>query len=184
MKLALPVFLGLFGAAASATAGPVLYNLTFTGTGTVPISGSFLYDAAAATNPFSNFVVNLTPQISLDLTASANAPTTFNCNPSPLPAPGHDTFAALFSGTTPCGGPLLWSVGAAEKDSARILLGDDGSADQKYLDISRAEFVLGASPKGNGTFTVAAVPEPGTLGLLLGGGAVLALWRRRSRSAA
>ena len=79
--------MGLVGAAASATAAPILYNINFTG-GTPNATDSFLYDSAAALgSQFGNFNVSWSG-FSFDLTSSANSPTTggTGCPSSPTSA--------------------------------------------------------------------------------------------------
>ena len=183
MKLSLSILLGLVGAAATASAGPILYNINFTtASGIAPTSGSFLYDDAAA-NPFASFLV-VWNGITFDLTAAANDPILSNgCDPAtPGTATGHDSFAALFTVGTPCTGPREWR---AVKAAPTVV----GFYDNVQNGSDPALSVTGVAPAipgsqvffANGGFSaLAAVPEPSQAWPMLGGGVLLAVWRRRN----
>ncbi len=166
--------MGLLGAAASATAAPILYNINFTTTsGIAPTAGSFTYDSAIPLS-FTSFIVQWN-SFSFDLTSTANAPFLEASCATPSPD-GVDLFGYLsglcgISGRTwhgeRAGAFALFSVGNGGGGIAvAAILG------LPVLDPFDAAFA-------NGFFTISqATPEPSTSWLMLAGGALLA-WRRR-----
>ena len=182
MKFSLSLLMGLVGAAATASAGPILYNINFTtASGIAPTSGSFLYDDAAA-NPFASFLV-VWNGMSFDLTASANHPTVTNgCDPAtPGTATGQDSFAALFTVGTPCSGPLEWRAIRDIPNSVFIFSDNLQNVSDPALTVSGQGPANSQIATANGSFSaVAAVPEPSQAWLMFGGGVLLAVWRRRN----
>lgn len=177
-----PLFLLLF-AAAVAPASPITYDINFTTltAGPPPTSGSFTYDAGAATDPFSNFIV-VWNGITYDLTSAANAGgqgAGISC-----PSPSTQAVFTFLSGTTTCssgtGDIITWAV----RDQAvgyAFQFADGNTGFFDYLLVQ--DLVDGPinGPGPTGTFTISAVqstPEPGTL-LTMALGALLFLKRRR-----
>jgi hypothetical protein len=68
-SVSLALLMGLVGAAATATASPIPYNINFTGGSPNPTAGSFIYDADSPL--FTSFTV-IWQGISFDLSAPAN----------------------------------------------------------------------------------------------------------------
>jgi hypothetical protein len=184
MKLSYYVFMGLVGAAASATASPILYTINFTTTsGLAPTAGSFFYDSATTT--FSSFIVAWNG-VTLNLTASANSPIVGGvCDVGTAGGTGFDSFSYLSNPT--CGSGNFESGWSALSDplisTFSFSRNDNASIDS--IGISSA-FAAGTSTRvrGAGSFAIApaAIPEPSTIGLLLSGGVLLA-WRRKQRPA-
>lgn len=78
----------------SASAAPITYDITFSGGGPNPVSGSFIYDSTAAM-PFSNFKV-VWQGVNFDLTESVGIPFVGSaCNTS---ANNGVDFSTLFPG--------------------------------------------------------------------------------------
>jgi hypothetical protein len=96
MKLSL--LMALVGAAATATASPETYYITFTGSGIIPTSGQFTYDSTSAVgSQFSSFTVNWNNTV-FDLTTGANSPVQIgNCLSNPTSANSLDYRALMLS---------------------------------------------------------------------------------------
>jgi hypothetical protein len=183
MKLSITVLMGLLGAAASATAAPILYDINFTTTsGVAPTAGSFLYDSVTET--FSGFIVDWNG-VTLDLTASANSPNVGGvCDVGAAGGTGFDSFSYLSNPT--CGSGNFeagWSALSAPLLSQfAFSRNDNASIDRIFFNGAAAgtsTFVRGA---GSFAIAPAAVPEPSTIGLMFSGGLLLA-WRRKQRPA-
>ena len=176
MKFTLFLSGAFLSVAAAVHAAPVTYNINFTGVGTLPTSGSFTYDAA---NPvFTNFIV-VWQGISFNLTAGANVAFAAGaCNTPGTPA--EDAFSFLSNPV--CGSGAFQSGWQAFPVLATYVF----SFNRFDLQFGATDWVsveTGTSgPAGlqgaNGAFSIAAVPEPATLPMVLAGGAWLA-WRRR-----
>lgn len=189
MKI-LSLLMGLVGAAASATAAPITYNINFTGGTPNPTSGSFTYDSAAALgSQFTGFNV-LWSGISFDLTAQANSPIAGGTGcPAGLTSA---TFFSILSGNSVCSGTPSnqWNGFASPPglESFLICQGTGGGMGCNTVGriAARSDLFLsfsGAPVNASGEFTISpAVPEPSSLALLLGGGVWLA-WQRRRRDA-
>lgn len=179
--------MGLVGAAASATAAPITYNINFTTTrGIAPTSGVFTYnDANALNSRFSGFNVIWNSR-SFDLTASANAPSGVGCGS----LDGGTSFN-LLSLIPQCPTPqtISW-LGVLSTFSSTFAFSDQSNSGTSFIQIAANSGGLIAPPLPNsfGTFTItpAGVPEPSTISMALtgyGGAAILA-WKRRRRSLA
>ncbi|MBS1826303.1 MAG: hypothetical protein JST93_13355 [Acidobacteria bacterium] len=161
------------------------YNINFSGSGTLPTAGSFVYDSGTST--FSAFTVEWAG-ITFDLTASANAPSTagagFGSCISPLTG-GAATFAML-SGACD---------GVPNQSSAWSSSALSGLGLFQFLTVNNV-LVGGAYPQlfisqtlsvpddldsfGAGTWSISpAVPEPSTAILWLTGFAPVAIAMRR-----
>jgi hypothetical protein len=153
----------------SAFAGPIVYNINFTGGPPLPTSGSFTYDDTG--REFFNFLVSWSGQ-TYDLTAAANAP--------------------FFVGN-PCGG----LAGAAASFSAMVgnyaggvgvgwIAGNNPSVPRSYFGVVAGPnppalaFSVNGAPVGDaesavgGWLMIAAVPEPSPVLMTLIAGAFLA----------
>lgn len=182
MKFSLALLLGFVGAAASATAAPILYTINFTTTlGLAPTGGQFSYDAPTAT--FTNFTVTWNT-IVYDLTSMANSgggSVTGLCVSAP---PGAQAFANLTDpscGTVP-GQPGLWTASSSiQSFHSTFNLSPQVCCPSDYWFLSEPG-LAGPPPAtfSEGTFQVTAVPEPSTIAMLLGGAALVALRRKHS----
>jgi len=174
LSVYLAIVTSLAGAAASATAAPVLYNITFTGASPTP-TGSFLYDAASP--HFSSFIVNW-HGIVFDMTATANSPALYGACDTSAPDAA-DSFA--FLNGSRCGTlEFEWGVFRGPAEEELIFRGASAASDFVAIDIIVP--VSNTFPDAGGSFSISqATPEPSTLALLFGGGALLA-WRRNRRS--
>ena len=149
--------------------------------GTAPTGGSFTYDSAAATNPFSNFTVNWTT-ITFDLTAQANQGP-FNSGTSCVPSGAAGSFAVL-QGLTSCGTPTWMLISSSTGTTLSFQVTGSGSSGNQLIGSG-----LGTTNQllqGNFATTTAgtSTPEPNnvfTLGLGLAVMA-LALSHRRQRT--
>jgi len=185
MKFSLSLFMGLVVAATSLTASPVTYNINFTGTGLLPTSGQFTYDAMGVPgSAFSDFTV-VWNSISFDLTAVANAPQhTFGACAGATPA----DVLLLIGGDTPCvAGIAQWYGGTYTGISIFGFSESDANNNELLFDElnTTTPGALGQYT-GTSTITTAAVPEPSTMSLALTGcgGAAFLSWKRRRRSLA
>jgi hypothetical protein len=140
------------------------YDITFTGPGTLPASGSFTYDS---TNPsFSDFTVTYEGYL-YDLTAEANAPTFSGT----LPCVGSGAAAtfALLSGA--CAPPLFSPEWIGENDpSANYFEFFEQTTEEIPSEISITDSespVGGTDSPSNGEFIISDVPEPTSLVFLL-----------------
>jgi len=167
------------------------YDITFTGTGTLPTSASFTYDSTVP--QFSNFIVDW-DGFSFNLTSEANSPYTEGA----VPCVGSNTGAALgFAMLTTCNVPgnAQWQADYPAGNAYFYLLAgtaadcaDVGPCDSitESLSTNSIEFA-----GGGGSFAVTAVaappsvPEPGTLPLSLSA-MLIGSWvwaaRRRART--
>ncbi len=189
--LSLSLLMGLVGAAASATAAPITYNINFTGGTPNPTSGSFTYDSAAALgSQFTGFNV-LWSGFSFDLTAEANSPIASSGGPGCPASPTSTTFFSILSGNSVCSGAPSnqWSgfAGPPGVEYFLICQGTGGGVGCNTVGriAARSDLLLSFSGVVNasGEFTIStATPEPSSLALLLGGGVWLA-WQRRRRDA-
>lgn len=189
LSLSLSLLIGLLGAAADATAAPILYNINFTGGSPNPTSGSFRYDAAAAIGAqFSLFNV-VWNGIAFDLTASANNPEQIGtgCPAGPTSATFFDVLSGV-SQCTPVSAGRRWFVGIAGANLSVFSMCEqaaNNSACSEQTGYHRAVSGLVATnsvTQTGGAFTItSAVPEPGTIWMTLigSGGAVLAMRQRR-----
>lgn len=173
----LSLLVGLAAAAASATAAPVAYNITFTETsgGTAPTSGSFLYDSATET--FSSFIIEWNAR-SFDLTSSANSPAVSGpCNTA---AANSADFFTYLAGATPCASRVWNASEVATTFSFRSF--SLGGGRFPIASATSPDGLIDAS--GRGAFSVSLagaateVPEPSSWVLMLSGGTLVA-WRRR-----
>jgi hypothetical protein len=166
------------GAAVSATAVPVFYNINFTlDTGTITPTASFGYDASLATNRFSDFTFVFNG-ITFDLTTSANA-----LSPG---APCNEGVGTLFAEmqSLTCGIDRRWQAftGPGVVQTTKFI-DTFGTTPEATTGLGTGAVVLPGINASNGQFTISAVPEPTTLLLTLAGGGLLA-WRRRNQTAA
>ena len=160
------------GAAASATAAPILYNINFTGGSPLPTSGQFTYDSA--TEQFSAFIVTWNA-VSFNLTAAANDPNvTGTCNTAAANSAdyfsylnGNGCATKVWDGTTNLGLNLFFvgSHTATDRASAAAIV-------PMFFPLLTIT---------SGGFTISEAPEPSSLVLMLAGGALVA-WRRRNRN--
>jgi hypothetical protein len=154
------------------------YNLSFTGTGTLPVSGSFTYDTT--TNQFTNFSA-VWDGLPFDFTFDANNDDNPALNPTcvgpscpaqtnyleltgVIPTPLQwEAVCETFVSSLPCDELVLFTL-----DLNGSVLGGTGTGTGPTSDMA----------EGVGHFTVSA-PEPDFLSLMLVGiGAILALRRR------
>jgi len=176
--------------APAATASPVAYTINFTATsGSAPASGQFSYDSAQpAGSKFSSFAV-VSDGITFNLTPSANNPSFSN----PGGTCSNDVFNFLSTGSacaTHATGYPLWFVGAGGPAEQVFAFSDVSANGVNGLSISAdvqglPEGVLRASGRGTWTITAAstsATPEPASLMLVLAGGTLLLLRKRRYRA--
>jgi hypothetical protein len=169
-------------ASPAAFASPTTYNIVFSGTGTLPTSGSFTYDPTNPTNGFSNFTV--VDGETLGFTSAANNP--FSSG-SVCGGAGGSTvgFAVMDQGCAP-GGSYGWSLsqaGITIEGEFNYFLSDTQEAN---IAINPTGFIAG---DGSGTFTIepqsSATPEPGSIPLLLASLTAIAVsgrWARRRRT--
>ena len=171
----------MWGASTVASAGPILYNLTFTGGSTTP-TGSFTYDSSVAVNPFASFNVNA-GGVAFNLTGPANA---FTGNSSVGACKSAQSAAGFFNALTtpgclnkwdylPAAGSNLFTIRACAVSATPCLDGaasgfDGGSAGS------------GASTSGLVTAAASGVPEPGTASFVcIGALALMATARARTK---
>jgi hypothetical protein len=171
--------MGLVGVAATATAGPIPYNINFSGGSPNPTAGSFIYDADSPL--FTSFIV-IWQGISFDLTSSANNAFSFGaCHTVGNDAA--DAFAYLSNPT--CGSGAVndgWTAFqgiAVGFDSFQFYRGSGGDFVRFSGQTPSSQLV---SILTTGTFSITATPEPSSMALLLSGGALFA-WTRKRRSA-
>ena len=183
MKKTLILSIVLTAAAAVLQAGPVTYNLAFTGAAPLPTAGSFNYDSSLAVNPFSLFTFT-EDGILFDLTTAANG---FTGNGFVGACKSSASAAGFFNALTtpgcqnswiyvPLGSSALFQISVCSNTTAC----DDGAA---------GGVASGTSTSGSlglvSATAATATPEPGAL--WLSGTGFLALMIRamvrRKRSA-
>lgn len=173
------MLLSLAGAAASATAAPVAYNMSFTSVFSLPITGSFNFDST--TQSFSAFVVSFNGD-TIDLTLAANTPTIANACATPATDTA-DYFSYLL-GTAPtaCGSQswIAFNLAGTLPPQYRFRLGNfDARATTDHAGSGSGGLI------DSGTFTTAVaqapVPEPSSFALMAAGVALLS-WQRRTRA--
>lgn len=161
-------------------ASPIQYTINFSATsGALPTSGGFVYDAATTT--FSNFQVTW-QAITFDLTSTANSGPDFGITPGACGiASGASGSFQMLSGP-PC--TTTWSAarlfgGADFSFSAVTFAPNAGTVQLRVLNLPDP---AKANERAEGTFSIAAVPEP-SAGILFGLGlSALVLIARRFRS--
>ena len=155
-------------AATPLAAAPILYNINFTATSGSTPSGSFSYDSAAASNPFSGFII-VQSGVVFNYTFDANQ--SFLLSPSgasPCGVVSPSTLGTVFLAlTTNCWPTRTWN---SFLQTSSFL---------QDFTLFSDHMASGGGPKAieasAGTFTVSqATPEPGTIGFMLSGLAVLA----------
>jgi hypothetical protein len=157
------------------------YTISFSGTGTLPTSGSFTYDST--TPAFSSFIV-VWDGLTFNLTSAANSPGIAGPTP-PACISGDSGAAASFQLLTNCGGPTTeWQANplgtfvnfifltpetSSACETGHNCIGFSASASSSTLD--------GAG----GTFSVAVTtaPEPRSLALMLLGLGLVFVMRKR-----
>lgn len=157
------------------------YTISFSGTGTLPTSGSFTYDST--TPAFSSFIV-VWDGLTFNLTSAANSPGIIGPTP-PACISGDSGAAASFQLLTNCGGPTTeWQANPQETFVNFIFLTPEtSSACENGHDC--IGFSANASSStfegGYGTFSVAATtaPEPSSLALMLLGLGLVFVMRKR-----
>jgi len=159
--------------------GSTLYDFDFTlQSGNVaPVSGSFLYDSSALSNPFSNFLI-VWDGNTFDFTSNANNPVFDNgatsaCFPSLNPAGvlnalTHPGLCFPYPSTEWQGADTGSNV-----DGSVFLISMEGDGNNG-LSWEASDPTLVLLRDGAGTFQAGAVPEPGTLATLLVGAMALA----------
>ena len=163
-------------------AGPVQYNVAFSGGSPNPTAGSFTYDAI--TTQFSSFLVGW-HGATFDLTISANSPSGFNgCS-----ATSAQFFAALIGGPGACSGTntVQWLAAITSPGQGVFDITDTGTGSGPpsvgigAQTISPALFTVSTSTSGSLVVTqLTQTPEPSSIVLALGG-IVLLGFRRRTR---
>ncbi len=163
------------------------YDITFTGSGTLPTSASFTYDSTVP--QFSDFIVDWNG-LSFNLTSIANNPSVEGA----VPCVGSDTGAALgFAMLTTCDVPgnAQWQANESGGVANFFLLAGTAAVCGELGPCDSITEVLSTNPAdnagGSGSFTVTAVaavtPEPGTLTLSLSALLVgLSVWATRRQS--
>lgn len=182
MHLSRLIFLLAIGVAA-ATAAPITYDFTFTGSGLLPTSGSFTYDPALGSNNFTAFTI-IWDSLTFNLASSADSPEllTGECGTSSTPTA---FFLALTDPAALCGAGAtsLW-IATPDPDSTQFEFLIE-SADTSSLifgyDVLPGS-VVSPPPTGppSGDFTISQVPEPNSIVLALAGGATLMAGKRKS----
>ncbi len=179
--------LGLAGAVGFVDAAPISYSINFTAlSGVAPTASSFTYDSDVPA--FSNFLV-VWKEFTFDLSASANgsrAPlATGACNT--LGPPAADVFAYLTDPT--CGGApggFEWFT-LPDIFFRAFFFRHATPAQQDQLAFYEFSSSFGGgigSEEASGVFSVSQVPEPSTMTMAIGAGAMLAWqrWRRNKLS--
>ena len=160
----------------SAEASVATYSIQFSSSNIgdlLPTAASFGYDPSTQT--FSSFLVSWNG-LKLDLTTQANAPTVFTMPACLGSLTGGAATYALLSGacdSPPVGQVTLWSAAAASAGgpgSFHLLTRDPSCGNDPgcvFFDVG-ALVSTGASVRaqGQGTWSIAAVPEPRSFGLL------------------
>ena len=149
------------------------YDITFTGVGTLPTSGSFTYDSTVP--QFSNFIVDW-DGFTFNLTASANNPNSFGGTPACI---GSNTGAAAgFALLTDCtgAGNMAWEAVQAVNMVDFEFLADQAGC-EAFGPCENIDDNYGIAPdptpeSGAGSFSITAVPPTTTVtpepsGLLL-----------------
>jgi len=167
-------------AASTATAASS-YEINFSGSNPLPTSGTFTYDPTTAT--FSDFTV-IWDGLTFDLTNSANNPAIGNAAPACVGSgtPGSQTFA-LLSGA--CDGPAQEFTGWEALDDSGVSYLDFETEiiNGIYFDsLTDSGLNQGQGSTGftTGSFSITAVPEPSTTGMVICGLALVALGSRKN----
>jgi hypothetical protein len=166
-----------------ALGNPVTYTMTFTGGpflngvqhNLAPSSGSFTYDP---TTGFSNFLVDYNGDV-FNFTAAANSPTICSIPSSCSLGTAAEELQVLLNHDTWLDLENQPPYGASGIGVSTLDL-DPGFANVSAHAAGFFSFGVG-SPPAVGSYTIALVPEPGTLGMLLA--TTLSLLVRRSNSA-
>jgi len=153
------------------------YDIVFTTTGgsPAPASGSFTYDSVTG---FSAFMVTWDGS-TINLMVGANAPDTGTHCTSEGATPAFG-FIIMSETATGCGfsPSYQWTAAANGTDAIFNFVLFAGGGD----DIIQGEVASSAAgPGAQGTWTIWAVPEPGTFPLAVCALASVAVWRRRQR---
>jgi hypothetical protein len=165
-------------------AGPVTYDISFTGTGLLPTAASFTYDPNTAT--FTAFSVTWDGLL-FDLTSSANAPRRTSPDPaciSPLTG-GAASFALLSGACSPpaSGFTTDWTAGIDSNPPAstdaffNFFDGNNQGVDDHIQVTTLMTIQSGSSTFTAGEWSITAAsstPEPADLTLTLLGALVLA----------
>jgi hypothetical protein len=184
----LPLLMGVMCAAASATAAPIAYDIHFTSVFSIPVTGSFVYDAVARS--FSSFIVNFDGDVA-NFTSAANNPTIeAACSTQVVkttPTDIEDYFRYL-SGNAPNGcGDRTWiafGLSGTLPPQFRFRLGNLDAFAFRDLPAGAGQM---AGLVDSGNFTISAVsqpssvPEASSLVLILAGGALVSWCRSRRR---
>ncbi len=176
------LLLGLLGAAGMMRASPIPYTITFSGAVVYPQldlpyynpTGSFDYDPAAITNPFSSFLVILA-NATFDLTSSANAYSGTGCGGT---TGAQSVFNYLTSPGAACG-DHTWDHVFNTFSAVQMKISPCCNIEYAYPTAILNVFEVG-------TYTVSAAapataPEPGTSTLLFAGVGALWSWNRWRR---
>lgn len=176
-----------------AAAAPITYSITFTetsGSVAAPDPATFVYDASAAIgSQFSGFFLTW-DGISYDLTAAANSPVAVGTDCGTDSAA---VFSFLSTGSAcPTHAPNepRWVGVANARQNGNFFqfsdsnpLGPNGQPGTQSLLVEQSiQSRQGGGNSAQGTWTIAdtSTPEPGTLVLLLAGGAMLVAGKRRA----
>jgi hypothetical protein len=158
-------------------ASPVSYDIDFTAfnfMGPPPTSGSFDYDASAPIgSQFSDFVV-IWDGFSFNLTASANAPFSINSDTSTcIPSIDSAGFFAGLANPSNCFSLSTYWTGTVDAGTAEFNIAVGTASNNLEAHDLESTSYSGAPLNGQGDWTISAVPEPGTLPLLLLGALAL-----------
>lgn len=166
----------------SATAGPISYSISFTGTGTLPTSGSFVYDST--TSRFTNFLVVWNGLSFSGLAGSANSP--FLTTPPPAClgglTGGAASFALLSGACTPpvAGGRTLW--GANTQDRFYFFTTDVTNTITLAITGVAAHPNPPVNTEGGFSIAATATPEPSSIVLSISAGLLFTALARRRRT--